>query len=127
MRRLLTVTFFAVVAMVSVFFVLPGTNVSAASSGCETSVLPSSLCSGDKGDGILGIINIVLDIMTYGVGILATIGMVIAGIIYIVSSGNEEKVKKAKEWIRNIVIGLLAYGILWAALKFLLPGGVENV
>ena len=80
--------------------------------------------SGGNGEGIFYILNLVLTIMTYGVGILATMGIVIAGYTYLTAKDDASKVMKAKERIIQIVIGLAMYAIIWSLLQFLLPGGL---
>jgi hypothetical protein len=73
-------------------------------------------------NGIWGILEMVLDIFTYGVGILAIGALVFAGIKYSIAGGSEEKVRAAKKMIFDTVIGLLCYAVLYAALKWLLLG-----
>ena len=88
--------------------------------GVETSILE---CSDDdgNGNGIKHILNLVVEIMTIGVGIFGTIGIVISGIQYLTAGGNEEQTRKAKRRIFEIVIGLFAYVLIYAVLYFLLP------
>ncbi len=80
-------------------------------------------CSCDSGDGdsMLHIISLVVDIMTIGIGILGVIGISIVGTQYLTAGGNEEKTRKAKRRMFEIVIGLVAYVILYAALRWLMP------
>jgi hypothetical protein len=73
------------------------------------------------GSGVFYILNFILDIMTMGVGILAIIGITIAGATYLSAGGNEGKTRLAKQRILEIVIGLVAYAVIYAALKWLLP------
>ena len=89
-----------------------------------TSILNPDWCDMDEGGGIYKILGLVLTILTAGVGILATIGLVISGIQYITSRDDANKVAKAKSRIFNIVLGLLAYGVMWVALQWLIPGGI---
>lgn len=81
-------------------------------------------CSGaenGKGEGIVCIINLVVDIMTVGVGILSVIGITVVGIQYLTAGGSEEKTKKAKRRMLEIVIGVGLYVVLYVVLKWLLP------
>lgn len=89
-----------------------------------TSILPPSWCTED-GAGIAGILNLVLNIMTAGMGILATIGLVISGIQWLTARDKEDQVVKAKSRIFNIVIGIMVWGIMWLVLQWLLPGGIN--
>ena len=59
--------------------------------------------------------------MSIGVGILGVLGIVIVGIQYLTAGGNEEQTRKAKRRMFEIVIGLVAYVLVYAFLKFLLP------
>lgn len=75
----------------------------------------------DGKEGIEQVLNITVDIMTAGIAILAVIGIVISGVQYLTAGGNEDKLKKSKRRIFEIVIGLAAYVIIYALLKWLLP------
>ncbi|MCL1839526.1 D-alanyl-D-alanine carboxypeptidase family protein [Candidatus Saccharibacteria bacterium] len=86
------------------------------------SILPGTWC---RGEGLWGILGIILDIMTMGVGVLATIGIVISGIQWLTSRDNESQVAKAKSRIFNIVIGILFWALLWLLLGWLLPGVIS--
>lgn len=87
--------------------------------GVEAAILKG--CANDD-DGITCILNLVIDIMTIGIGILGVIGITVVGIQYLTAGGNEEKTRKAKTRMFDIVIGLAAYAVLYALLKWLLPG-----
>ena len=94
--------------------------------GCvPTSILGENGCSCDdgKGSSITGILkDVVIPIMTAGIGILATIGIVISGVQYLTAGDNEDQVKKSKRRIFEIIIGLAAYALIAALLTWLLPG-----
>ena len=78
-------------------------------------------CSCDSGDGesVRNIFEEIVDIMTVGIGILAAIGITIVGIQYLTAGGSEEKTRKAKRRLLEIVIGIAAYIVLYALLKWL--------
>ena len=92
--------------------------------GVETAILKGcgGEAEGNKGEGVICVLNLVVEIMTIGVGILATIGISIAGIQYLTAGGSEEQTRKAKRRIFEIVIGLAAYVLIYVILSFLLPG-----
>ncbi len=92
----------------------------------DTNVLGACGAQADdpNGGGIWCILNIVLTVMTFGVVTLATLGLIISGAQYITSADNPERMAKAKNRIINVVIGLVAYAVMWAALNWLLPGGL---
>ena len=75
-----------------------------------------------EGEGIKCLINTAVDIMTVGVGILGVIGIMIFGIQYLTAGGNEERTRKAKRRLFEIVIGMVCYVLIYAVLKWLLPG-----
>lgn len=77
---------------------------------------------GQEGGGVVCILKIVLNVMTFGIGVLAVIGIVLAGIQYITSQGDPGKMAKAKNRIIQVVIGLVIYAVMYAALYFLVPG-----
>ena len=74
-----------------------------------------------NGDGINCILELVVDVMTIGIGILGVLGITIVGIQYLTAGGSEEKTRKAKRRMFEIVIGLVAYVVIYAFLKWLLP------
>ena len=78
-------------------------------------------CDDSSGSSIADILNLVVDIMTIGIGILGLIGILIVGTQYLTAGGNEEKTKKAKRRMFEIVIGLVAYVVLYSFLRWLLP------
>ena len=80
-------------------------------------------CSCDNGTGseTKQILQLVVTIMTMGVGILAVLGITVVGIQYLTAGGSEEKTRKAKRRMFEIVIGLVAYVIIYAVLHWLIP------
>lgn len=98
-------------------------NVYADCAGAETSIINCE-DSAENGNGIFVVINIVLNVLTFGVGIAATVGIVVSGIMYLTARDNEAQMTKAKSRLINIVIGLAAYAVMWAFLQWLLPGGI---
>lgn len=81
--------------------------------------------SGDGGvetSGVIGILNVVINIMTVAVGIVAIGAFVYAGILYAAAADSEEQVKKAKDIIRNTVIGIILYVGMFMLARYLIPG-----
>ncbi len=81
---------------------------------------------GVKGTGLWAILLIAVNILTAGVGVLALAGIVYGAILYTSAGGNAEQVKKAMGVFTNVVIGVVAFGAMFALLNFLVPGGVFN-
>lgn len=95
--------------------------------GVEVAVLQCPDVGGSKPDqsnGIMALLVIVLQIMTAGVGVVAVGGIIYGGVLYASAGDSSERVKKAIEVIRNVIIGVVAYGVMFALLNFLIPGGV---
>lgn len=80
-------------------------------------------CSCDNGSGssVLDILNLVVNIMSVGIGILGVIGITVVGIQYLTAADNEEQTRKAKRRLFEIIIGLVVYVIIYALLQWLMP------
>jgi len=95
--------------------------------GYSTSVLP---CGGDnsgtdvKNNGIWGILLLVINILTAGIGVAAVGGIVYGSILYTTAGGSMDQTKQAKTIIFNVVIGLVAYALMFSFLNFIIPGGL---
>lgn len=76
----------------------------------------------DNDGGIEGLLSLIVNILLYGLGAAATLGVVIAGIMYLTARDNPQQVAKAKTRLIEISIGLAAWAMLFALLQFLLPG-----
>lgn len=87
----------------------------------DTAILSGCDCGGENGDSVIEILNLVVNIMSIGIGILGVIGITIVGIQYLTAGGSEEKTRKAKRRMFEIVLGLVAYVVIYALLKWLLP------
>lgn len=112
--------FVVCVMMISLGAVLLiGENTYADCGDVETTIIDC----GDE-DPICHILNLVVEIMTIGIGILGVIGIVIAGIQYLTGGGNEEKIRKAKRRLFELVIGVALYVVLTSVIAWLNPGGL---
>lgn len=83
----------------------------------ETSILPSDM-------DINGILKLVLNILVYGLGAAAVLGVIIAGIQYMTARDDVAQVAKAKKRLIEIVIGLVAWALMFTVLNWLIPGGL---
>ena len=83
----------------------------------KTAILPSDWKIED-------ILNMVLVVVTTGVGIAAVGSIVFAGVMYITARDNAAQVSKAKTMIMNTIIGIIAYILMWAFLEWIIPGGI---
>ena len=80
-------------------------------------------CSGAD-NGILALVATFLNWMAAGVAAAVLIGVVYGAIIYATAAGDESKAKHGIEIIRNAVIALILYALMWSFLQFLIPGGL---
>lgn len=74
--------------------------------------------------GVWGLLLLVINIMTAGIGILAVVGIVYGSILYTSAGDSAEKINKARDVIRNVIIGIVAYALMYAGLNFIIPGGL---
>lgn len=81
----------------------------------ETSILPPDW-------GIEEILGLVLRVIVYGLGAAAVLGVIIAGVMYMTARDNEAQVAKAKARLYEVVIGLIAWAVMYAVLRWLIPG-----
>ena len=81
-------------------------------------------CSGDN--AILSVAATVLNWLAVGVAAAVLIGIVYGAIIYATATGDESKAKHGIEIIRNAVIALILYALMWSFLQVLIPGGLFN-
>lgn len=83
----------------------------------DTSILPGDM-------DINGILRLVLNILVYGLGAAAVLGVIIAGIQYMTARDDVAQVAKAKKRLIEIVIGLVAWALMFTVLNWLIPGGL---
>jgi cytochrome bd-type quinol oxidase subunit 2 len=95
-------------------------NVDPLQGVCETST--SQVCK-DKDDKVSTTIASVINILLFIVGAISVLMIIIAGIMYAVSTGDTTRITRAKDAILYAIIGLvvsfLAYAIVnWVILRF---------
>lgn len=86
--------------------------------GAQTSILPDNLTIG-------GLLKIIFNVLIYGIGAAAVLGVLIAGIQYMTARDNEGQVAAAKKRLYEVVIGLIAWAAMFTILNWLIPGGVN--
>lgn len=80
----------------------------------------------EKGSGIMDLLKLVVNVLLYGIGAAAVIGVVIAGILYLTARDNEAQVAKAKTRLIEVAIGLVAWALLFTLLQWLIPNFTGN-
>jgi hypothetical protein len=96
--------------------------------GVATSLISCDQPGGKKAKventGLWGILMLVVNILSAGVGIAAVGGVVYGSIMYTTSGGSVEQTKKARAIIANTIVGIVLYLATWAFLNYLVPGGI---
>ncbi len=77
-----------------------------------------------KCDIIYYYVNPFVNFLAALVGVAVVASIIIGGIQYSSSGGDPSKASAAKNRIRNAIIALVAFILLWAMLNFLIPGGL---
>lgn len=97
----------------------------------DTSIIGGNICDGVNNDStnaqdsaVWKLLILVLNIMTAGVGILAVAGIVYGSVLYASAGDRAEQTKKAISIITNVVVGIIAYALMYLVLNFLIPGGI---
>ncbi len=127
MKKIQTITIGIILASVMSFVAI---TPSAYAADLKCSVLPDAICkkadnSGKvENTGVWALLIFILNILTALVGFVA-VGMVAyAGVVYASAGEKADQVKKAKDIITNVLIGVALYGLMFILLNWLIPGGV---
>jgi len=71
-------------------------------------------------------LNPVINLLSAVVGLVVVIGIIFGAIQVSSSAGDPQKAASGKGHIRNALLGLLAYILLYSFLQFIIPGGKFN-
>ncbi len=125
--RTFSVGALVLMATVAIAFTTP-VSAEAECGGVDTALINCSQTGGGgvENSGLWGILLIVINVMTAGVGVLALAGIVYGAVLYTSAGGSPEQIKKARTIFTNVVIGVLAFAGMYTLLQFIVPGGVFN-
>lgn len=121
MAKLLKIPTFAVLSM-GIFYLFSNTALAQ----CDSNSVGGGVnCAGNTFTlnsltGSNGIVTDVVNAMIYATGILAVIFIIIGGVRYIVSQGDEKSVKSAKDTVLYAIIGLILAILAFAIVNFVL-------
>ena len=108
--------------------VLPAPSTYADCGGVTTAIINCEQTGGDDAPieetGAWGILLLAINILTGLIALAAVLGIVYASIMYASAGGSVEQTKKAMGIITNVVIGIVAYALMYAGINFLIPGGI---
>ena len=122
-----------IILAISFVFALPSyqsafaADTTTSCGGVDTAILS---CGGSKDateiedTGIWSLLIIAINVFTGGVGVAALAGIVYGAVTYTSAGGSPEKVKKAMNIFTNVVIGVVAYALMFSLLNFIIPGGL---
>lgn len=85
----------------------------------------SSPCTKSNCPLISKYINPLITLLTILVGLVAVGAIIFGGIQVATSAGDPQKASSGKDHIRNALIGIVAYVLLYGLLQWLVPGGVS--
>lgn len=92
--------------------------------GIQTAVVDCAGAKDTTGSPVVAILVMAIQILTGAVGVVAIGALVYAGILYSSASSDAGQVTKAKDIIRNTIIGLILFALMATVLNFLIPGGL---
>jgi hypothetical protein len=105
---------------------LSGYAMASSSCGSGSNAINTSIDFGCKGAGnpIVDLTFAIIRFLSYGVGLVITFSLVVAGLQYIGSQGNSENTNNAISRIRSSIIALILYIFAFAILNYIVPGQV---
>ena len=95
--------------------------------GACTSILPSSWCTNRDSSGIQSIVSLIITILTGGVVVAGTIGLIICGVMWMTARDNENQVATAKKRMMEIVIGIVAWVLIYALANLFIPKTSQDI
>lgn len=127
MKKIL-LSFCAIVACLGLSTTLtPAPAYAATCNGVETSIdygCKKVANSGAQASPIFSILIVIINFLAVGVGVAVVGGIVWGAFLYITANGNSGKTQEGVSVIINAVIGLVVFAFLFAAVNFLVPGGL---
>jgi hypothetical protein len=105
---------------------LSGYAMASSLCGSGNNAINTSIDFGCKGAGnpIVDLTFAIIRFLSYGVGLVITFSLVVAGLQYIGSQGNSENTNNAISRIRSSIIALILYIFAFAILNYIVPGQV---
>lgn len=90
----------------------------------ECATILTEWCEGAEDDGkgtIETIIKFAISVLSVGIGVLATIGLIVCGYLIMSARDNEAQVQKAKKRMVEIVIGIVLWALGALVLLLIIP------
>lgn len=125
-KRLFSCLMALMISATSINAFLPALTFASGGGGDCTTLLKDSWCDMEDGGGIMEIVKMVVNIMTAGVIVVGTIGIIWCGFLILSARDNEAQVAQAKKRLIDIVIGMAVFGLAGLLIGLLLPGGNQS-
>lgn len=113
--------------MITLSFVVGGLSfmpalayADAKSDVCDGVGLTGSSCSGGSGPSVDSTIKLVINVLSFIVGIAAVIMIIIGGLKYVTSQGESNSTASAKNTILYAIIGLVVVALAQIIVRFVL-------
>jgi hypothetical protein len=111
--------------ILTVALLLGGSSLMAAPAGainvfspCSGAAAATAVCQSKNSDSVAKMVQVIIGILSFAIGIVATIMIIIGGIRYVTSNGDASQVKSAKDTILYSVIGLIVALMAYAIVNF---------
>lgn len=114
----LLATFFSFCLMLAPVSLVSAGPVDVFTETCKNNSGDAVLCSKSDGSGVFTVIKQVIQVMLVVAGIIAVIMIIVGGIKYTTSNGDQAHVKSAKDTILYSVIGLVVAIISYAIVTY---------
>lgn len=92
----------------------------------DSVILPCPNSAKNEKNGIDVILNIIKDTLSVLVGIAAVGGVIYGSILYTTAGGSSENTKKGMTIIKDTIIGVIVYILMYVLLNYIIPGGVPQ-
>lgn len=119
---LIHLTLILTVMLSTVALLAPSVSANPKCGGVDTSI--DYGCKEGTTDSISQLMLYAINFLAVGVGIAVVGGIAWGGWIYASANGDAGKAKEGRMIVINAVIGLVLFMTLWAAVNFLVPGGL---
>ena len=124
MKKVLAYLFALVLSISAINVFLPVHSFADSDTKRCTTLLSESWCDEDSdGSNIIELIKKAVGILTAGVVVAGTIGIIWCGFLILTSRDNEAQVAKARKRLIDVVIGIVLFVLGNVIINLLFPGG----
>lgn len=116
-------------AVLGLMTALSSTSVFAAGCDDTTSIQAGVDCIGgniDNNTDLQSVITSVVNTLLFVIGIISVIMLIVGGIRYVVSGGNQSQVEGARNTILYAIVGLVIAFVAWGVVNFVVKALTDN-